>query len=276
MTIANLRREFASVVPTIAPIASETFPLYEQDRRRAGHSLPDESSVVGVRNALDSLCRGTCDLLVDPFCGSGTTGVVARQLGLPFVGVDLSPKRAEVAAWRALGVVDKSGAARVSRHGQVFRPVRALRSCGAYPSLGVVAHTEETHSIDELAGLNPPHPASQVLVANSRELSTWESLWLPDRPERVWVYTSPPFDAPDVVQGVVSVCSRVVDKFHRVRAVLEWWEPSFRWSKLRRILMTLADGGWVTHSLLVTEDHLKSDMPLILVGMEVGLVEISH
>lgn len=32
----------------------------------------------------------TASLVLDPFCGTGTTGLVARQLGRSFVGLDLS------------------------------------------------------------------------------------------------------------------------------------------------------------------------------------------
>jgi DNA modification methylase len=40
------------------------------------------------------------DVVLDPFCGSGTTGVVALQLGRLFVGIDLSPTYAEMAERR--------------------------------------------------------------------------------------------------------------------------------------------------------------------------------
>jgi hypothetical protein len=39
-------------------------------------------------------------LVLDPFCGSGTTGVVALQLGRRFLGVELSPEYAEMAERR--------------------------------------------------------------------------------------------------------------------------------------------------------------------------------
>jgi site-specific DNA-methyltransferase (adenine-specific) len=35
------------------------------------------------------------DLVLDPFAGSGSTGVAAEQLGLPFIGFDLDPKHVE-------------------------------------------------------------------------------------------------------------------------------------------------------------------------------------
>lgn len=44
------------------------------------------------------------DSVLDPFAGSGTTGVVAKKLGRSFVGVELSPVYAEKAGERIAGV----------------------------------------------------------------------------------------------------------------------------------------------------------------------------
>lgn len=40
------------------------------------------------------------DLVLDPFCGSGTTGVVARKLARRFVGIELNPDYADMARRR--------------------------------------------------------------------------------------------------------------------------------------------------------------------------------
>lgn len=40
------------------------------------------------------------DTVLDPFCGSGTTGVVARKLGRDFIGIELNPEYAEMARKR--------------------------------------------------------------------------------------------------------------------------------------------------------------------------------
>jgi DNA modification methylase len=49
-------------------------------------------------------------LVLDPFCGSGTTGVVARQMGRAFFGVELNPEYAEMARRRI--AVEGEGRAR--------------------------------------------------------------------------------------------------------------------------------------------------------------------
>ena len=43
------------------------------------------------------------DTVLDPFCGSGTTGQVAIQLGRSFIGIELNPQYAELARKRIGG-----------------------------------------------------------------------------------------------------------------------------------------------------------------------------
>ena len=53
----------------------------------------------------------TCDhdsepvpaLVLDPFCGSGTTGVVALRHGRSFIGIELNPEYVEMARQRIIG-----------------------------------------------------------------------------------------------------------------------------------------------------------------------------
>jgi site-specific DNA-methyltransferase (adenine-specific) len=44
--------------------------------------------------------HGEGDLVFDPFCGSGTTGVAAKELGRFFVGAEKEEGYAELAARR--------------------------------------------------------------------------------------------------------------------------------------------------------------------------------
>ena len=40
------------------------------------------------------------DLIIDPFCGSGTTCVAAKMLGRNYIGIDISPDYCEIARQR--------------------------------------------------------------------------------------------------------------------------------------------------------------------------------
>jgi site-specific DNA-methyltransferase (adenine-specific) len=56
-----------------------------------------------VRRALVASTREG-DLIFDPFCGSGTTAVAAKELGRFFVGAELEREYAELAARRIKAV----------------------------------------------------------------------------------------------------------------------------------------------------------------------------
>lgn len=58
------------------------------------------------------------DLILDPFCGSGTTCVAAKMLGRNFIGIDISPEYCEIARAR-LKAVDTGVPAREARNGQM-------------------------------------------------------------------------------------------------------------------------------------------------------------
>ena len=60
-----------------------------------------------VRRAIVASSREG-DLIFDPFCGSGTTGVAAKELGRFFVGVEKEQEYAELAA-RRIGTAVRGG-----------------------------------------------------------------------------------------------------------------------------------------------------------------------
>jgi site-specific DNA-methyltransferase (adenine-specific) len=68
-----------------------------------------------VRRAIVASSREG-DLVFDPFCGSGTSGVAAKELGRFFVGAEKEEEYAELAARRIEAVV----------RGQVLREIPDL------------------------------------------------------------------------------------------------------------------------------------------------------
>ncbi len=65
------------------------------------------------RALLASTCEG--DLVFDPFCGSGTTGVAAKELGRFFVGAELEEEFCDLAARRIRAAVRGSVLPEISR-----------------------------------------------------------------------------------------------------------------------------------------------------------------
>ena len=58
------------------------------------------------------------DLIVDPFCGSGTTCVAAKMLGRRYIGIDISPEYCEIAR-QSLGAVDTGVPVKEQKAGQM-------------------------------------------------------------------------------------------------------------------------------------------------------------
>jgi site-specific DNA-methyltransferase (adenine-specific) len=69
------------------------------ERRLAYHPAPFPTALA-ERILIASTRAG--DLVIDPFVGSGTTGVVAIQHGRPFIGIDLNPEYCASARKRLL------------------------------------------------------------------------------------------------------------------------------------------------------------------------------
>ncbi len=74
-------------IPAIAPTSGE----------RVGY--PTQKPLVLLQRIVE-LASNLGDLVLDPFCGSGTTLVAAQQLGRHYIGIDANPQAIEMATKR--------------------------------------------------------------------------------------------------------------------------------------------------------------------------------
>jgi site-specific DNA-methyltransferase (adenine-specific) len=77
-------------------------PTVPRKEKRHGYH-PTQKPLRLVRRALLASTQEG-DLVFDPFCGSGTTGVAAKELGRFFVGAELEAEFAELTARRIKAV----------------------------------------------------------------------------------------------------------------------------------------------------------------------------
>ena len=80
-------------------------PPSSREKRHGRH--PTQKPLRLVRRALVA-CTREGDLVFDPFCGSGTTAVAAKELNRSFVGAELEEDYAELAA-RRIGAAQRGG-----------------------------------------------------------------------------------------------------------------------------------------------------------------------
>jgi site-specific DNA-methyltransferase (adenine-specific) len=85
--------------------------IHSAPKREKLHGYhPTQKPLRLVRRALLA-STGEGDLVFDPFCGSGTTAVAAKELNRFFVGAKLEPDYAELAA-RRIAATERSGGLR--------------------------------------------------------------------------------------------------------------------------------------------------------------------
>ena len=73
------------------------------DKRLYGHPTIKPEEI--IENLILNSSGG--GLILDPFCGSGTTCAVAKRLGLPYLGFEISPKWHKVAVDRINGITKR-------------------------------------------------------------------------------------------------------------------------------------------------------------------------
>jgi hypothetical protein len=91
----------------------------EADRRRGNldeYQHPSPRRLSFVLWLVEMLTR-TDDCIIDPFCGSGTTGVAAVRLGRRFIGIEKDPKYAQLARDR-IAAEEQGSTLQAKRAGQ--------------------------------------------------------------------------------------------------------------------------------------------------------------
>ena len=93
-------------------------PSVPRPEKRYGYH-PTQKPLRLVRRAILASSREG-DLIFDPFCGSGTTAVAAKELGRFFVGAEIEREYCELAS-RRIGATQR---------GCVLREIRSLATSG--------------------------------------------------------------------------------------------------------------------------------------------------
>lgn len=94
------RHEQAFLLAKGRPPMSSAPPPDVMDWTYTGNRLhPTQKSVNILRPLIDAFCKPG-EIVLDPFCGSGSTLVAAQELGRRFVGIELDPAHHRTAcAW---------------------------------------------------------------------------------------------------------------------------------------------------------------------------------
>lgn len=103
------RYEFAGKRPTTIFQAQRVLP------EQLIH--PNEKPVKLMCQLIETL-TSLGDIILDPFCGSGTTCVAAKILGRRYIGIDISPEYCEIARMR-LKAVDTGVPVKEQKAGQM-------------------------------------------------------------------------------------------------------------------------------------------------------------
>lgn len=80
------------------PDRVESNVWYEDKVQNPIHSC--EKPVYLMKRGIELCSRNVDDVVLDPFCGSGTTCVAAKILGRKYIGIEISPVYAEIARKR--------------------------------------------------------------------------------------------------------------------------------------------------------------------------------
>ena len=103
---------------------SSVWRIHTVPKKEKPHGYhPTQKPLRLVRRALLASTREG-DLVFDPFCGSGTTGVAAKELGCFFVGAELEEEFCELAGRRLRAAARGVLLREISEQQQSMAPAR--------------------------------------------------------------------------------------------------------------------------------------------------------
>lgn len=98
-------REIKNTMIDIPNLSGGCFALAEKEVDETGRSAHPSQKPVALIEQLARVADGT---ILDPFMGSGTTGVACIRLGRRFIGIEREPKYFEIAKRRIRDELDKT------------------------------------------------------------------------------------------------------------------------------------------------------------------------
>lgn len=164
----------------------------------------DSANARTTRRIIEDLHQGRPSAIIDPFCGAGSSGVVAREWGLPFAGFDIDPFLACITVAKArcttehLRMLEQVSVSQDEYDTAALMKNRAEMSADAMSAscLGVLLSKIDSDAgraavIADLASAPGPAPSNTISCGDAGSDEVWRDLsgWPPG-----WVmYTSPPF-----------------------------------------------------------------------------------
>lgn len=228
-------------------------------------------------NLITSIGRKRPGLIIDPFCGSGSTASAARLLGLPFYGIEVNPVLACTSLAKAWGRAQHGAV--LSALPDVWTPdgltlalEQIQRSCVpedaqvacAMAALAAFRSTQNrrlgaAEIVGDLAVWPDPVPGGQIIRGDALNGSSWKQLNLP-RTGAV-MYTSPPFGVSSPVINppayVTAAADEVLAAFNM--DVLGEEVPEFLGYADTALGMLRQAAAYLTHGTLIVE-HEPDDL----------------
>ncbi|MGW2650983.1 hypothetical protein ACWC2T_40405 [Streptomyces sp. NPDC001393] len=154
-------------------------------------NAPNTGNARAIARTIIDLTPEFPAVVLDPFCGAGSSAIAARHLGIPFVGMEIDPVLACVSLAKShCEPVHGAGLHRPERSDDDL-PLRCLRVVQELQSLDGSGRLNEQQITEDLARAPAAVPGGAMVCGDSTVPANWSDLSIPDRD--VVVFTSPPF-----------------------------------------------------------------------------------